>query len=261
MQNEQSRQLLADIGITNVDVTGDTRFDRVATIARQSKNLPVIETFVKSEPACKASDLNSLELSETNSQSERLEPRVFIAGSSWLPDEKIFIPYLNQHRDWKVIIAPHVIAESHISLILQLLGDRKVVRYTQLGADSSKELREAEVLIIDCFGLLSSIYKYGTVSYVGGGFGEGIHNLPEAAVWNIPVIFGPNNQKFREAQELKSCGGGIEITSYDDFAHVMDTFTDDPHVLQQSSDAAGNYVRSQSGATERLLQLLHESRK
>ena len=253
VQNEQSRQLLADIGITNVDVTGDTRFDRVATIARQSKHIPIVETFVRN-------GASAYENENLNCQLPQNSSRVFIAGSSWLPDEKIFLDYFNHHRDWKLVIAPHVIAESHLDMIMQqLIPDRKVVRYTQISG--AADIIDAEVLIIDCFGLLSSIYKYGTIAYVGGGFGDGIHNLPEAAVWNLPVIFGPNNHKFQEAQELKSCGGGIEITNADDFARVMDQFTDDPAALQHASDAAGNYVRSQSGATERLLQFLHESKK
>ena len=146
-------------------------------------------------------------------------------------------------------------------MIMQLLEGRKVVRYSQLRADDRQTLIDAEVLIIDCFGLLSSIYKYGDVAYVGGGFGEGIHNLPEAAVWSLPVIFGPNNHKFREAQELKACQGGFEITNADDFARIMDHFIADPEALHRASLAAGNYVKSQSGATEKLLQLLRDSKK
>lgn len=238
VQNEESKRLLASIGITNVDVTGDTRFDRVATIANQSKNIPAVATFVKNNPQ-----------------------KVFVAGSSWLPDEQIFLPYLAQHPEWKIIIAPHVIAENHIEMIMQLLKGRRVMRYSQLQVGDHAKLAEAEVLIIDCFGLLSSIYKYGTVAYVGGGFGVSIHNLPEAAVWNIPVIFGPNNHKFQEAQELKACQGGFEITSAEDFALIMNRFSADKQALKAASDAAGNYVRSQSGATERLLQLIRESKK
>lgn len=238
VQNEESKRLLATIGIHNVDVTGDTRFDRVATIANQSKDIPAVAAFVNKNPS-----------------------KVFVAGSSWLPDEKIFLPYFNQHRDWKLIIAPHVISENHIEMIMQLLEGRKVLRYSQLSTDDRQSLIDAEVLIIDCFGLLSSIYKYGTVAYVGGGFGVSIHNLPEAAVWNIPVIFGPNNHKFREAQELKACQGGFEITSQEDFAHIMEHFSEDSAALRAASDAAGNYVRSQSGATEKLLQLIRQSRK
>lgn len=236
VQNEQSKELLHSIGIDDVDVTGDTRFDRVMQIASQSKDIPVVETFKDSK-------------------------KVFVAGSSWLPDEEIFIPYLNAHPDWKVIIAPHVIDEEHLKQIEALLQGRKVLRYSVAQGRSQEELRQAEVLIIDCFGLLSSIYKYGEVAYVGGGFGVSIHNLPEAAVWSMPVIFGPNNKKFKEAYELKTCGGGIEIAGAEDFRNIMDEFAADQDKLAKASQAAGEYVKTHSGATEKLLQLLRQSKK
>lgn len=235
VQNEESKRLLHTVGIDNVDITGDTRFDRVLQIARQSKTITAVETFKDNKP-------------------------LFVAGSSWLPDEKIFIPYLGKHPDWKVVIAPHVIDEEHITQIMQLLEGRKVLRYSELKGVDDQTLRSAEVLIIDCFGLLSSIYKYGDVAYVGGGFGVSIHNLPEAAVWNIPVIFGPNNHKFKEAQELKACGGGIEICCENSFKEVMDRFIDNPDELRKAADAAGEYVRTHSGATEKLLQLVRQSK-
>ncbi len=236
VQNEQSKELLHSIGIDDVDVTGDTRFDRVMQIASQSKDIPVVETFKDSK-------------------------KVFVAGSSWLPDEEIFIPYLNAHPDWKVIIAPHVIDGEHLKQIEALLQGRKVLRYSVAQGRSQEELRQAEVLIIDCFGLLSSIYKYGEVAYVGGGFGVSIHNLPEAAVWSMPVIFGPNNKKFKEAYELKTCGGGIEIAGAEDFRNIMDEFAADQDKLAKASQAAGEYVKTHSGATEKLLQLLRQSKK
>jgi 3-deoxy-D-manno-octulosonic-acid transferase len=236
VQNEQSKELLHSIGIDDVDVTGDTRFDRVMQIASQSKDIPVVETFKDSK-------------------------KVFVAGSSWLPDEEIFIPYLNAHPDWKVIIAPHVIDEEHLKQIEALLQGRKVLRYSVAQGRSQEELRQAEVLIIDCFGLLSSIYKYGEVAYVGGGFGVSIHNLPEAAVWSMPVIFGPNNKKFKEAYELKTCGGGIEIAGAEDFRNIMDEFAADQDKLAKASQAAGEYVKTHSGATEKLLQFLRQSKK
>jgi 3-deoxy-D-manno-octulosonic-acid transferase len=229
VQNEESKRLLASIGITNVDVTGDTRFDRVATIANQSKNIPAVATFVKNNPQ-----------------------KVFVAGSSWLPDEQIFLPYLAQHPEWKIIIAPHVIAENHIEMIMQLLKGRRVMRYSQLQVGDHAKLAEAEVLIIDCFGLLSSIYKYGTVAYVGGGFGVSIHNLPEAAVWNIPVIFGPNNHKFQEAQALKQ-NGGFEIHDYEEFERQMNRFASDAQYLKEQGQLAGQFVKGQAGATAKVL--------
>lgn len=233
VQNEESKRLLGTLGIDNVMVTGDTRFDRVMQIAKESKSIPVVREFKNGR-------------------------KVFVAGSSWLPDEQIFLPYFAQHPDWKVIIAPHVIGESHLEQIMSLLEGRKVVRYTQIEADDAVTLGEAEVLIIDCFGLLSSIYKYGDVAYVGGGFGVGIHNLPEAAVWNLPVIFGPNHQKFQEANELKACGGGFAIEGKEDFHRVMDAFLASEDEMKRAADAAGHYVSSHSGATEKLLKLLRE---
>lgn len=233
VQNEESKRLLGTLGIDNVMVTGDTRFDRVMQIAKESKSIPVVREFKNGK-------------------------KVFVAGSSWLPDEQIFLSYFAQHLDWKVIIAPHVIGESHLEQIMSLLEGRKVVRYTQIEADDAVTLGEAEVLIIDCFGLLSSIYKYGDVAYVGGGFGVGIHNLPEAAVWNLPVIFGPNHQKFQEANELKACGGGIAIEGKEDFHRVMDAFMASEDEMKRAADAAGHYVSSHSGATEKLLKLLRE---
>ena len=226
VQNEQSRQLLAKIGITDVTITGDTRFDRVLQIKEQAKQLPVVETFIGDAP------------------------KVFVAGSSWPPDEDIFIRYFKEHPEWKLIIAPHVIGEDHLQQIEKLLEGRKVVRYTKAENSSSTTY---DVLIIDCFGLLSSIYHYGSVAYVGGGFGVSIHNTVEAAVWGVPVIFGPNNQKFQEAQELKACGGGLEISSYDDFARIMDRFTADEQVLGGAGEAAGNYVKTKAGATTKIL--------
>ena len=229
VQNEQSKELLNSIGITEVEITGDTRFDRVLQIKEAAKELPVVEAFASG--------------------------RLFVAGSSWLPDEEIFIKYFNEHRDWKLIIAPHVIGEDHLQQIEKLLEGRKVIRYTE-AAKTDSLLSTAEVLIIDCFGLLSSIYRYGQVAYVGGGFGVGIHNLPEAAVWDIPVFFGPNNERFQEAQELKKNGGGLEIHNYEEFAARMDELTADPTSLLKRGEAAGGYVKGNAGATEIILRQL-----
>ena len=232
VQNEESKNLLSGIGINCVDVVGDTRFDRVLQIKAAAKHLPIVEAFVGQngfESSCK---------------------KVFVAGSSWQPDEEIFIPFFNEHKDWKLIIAPHVIGEDHLKQIIKLLEERKVVRYTQA---TEENVREADVLIIDCFGLLSSIYHYGEVSYIGGGFGVGIHNTLEAAVWNIPVIFGPNNKKFREAQGLLLSNGGYEITNASDFAGIMNKFISDEATLAEAGNQAGKYVQSLAGATDKIL--------
>ena len=240
VQNEQSRELLAKIGITCATVVGDTRFDRVLQIKEQAKQLPI-------EPH--PQPLSQREGSEYSSS-----PKVFIAGSSWPPDEDIFIKYFNEHRDWALIIAPHVIGEDHLQQIEQKLEGWHITRYTSLTSPLAPwRGAGGEALIINCFGLLSSIYRYATVCYVGGGFGVSIHNTVEAAVWGKPVIFGPENQKFQEAQELKACGGGLEIGGYEDFERIMDDLTSDQTRLHQAGKAAGDYVKSKAGAVEKIL--------
>ena len=227
VQNMESKALLAKLGITDVDVVGDTRFDRVLQIKEASKQLPIVEQFT------------------AHAQ------KVFVAGSSWLPDEEIFIKYFDIHKDWKLIIAPHVISDEHLSQIFELLKGRRVVRYTEA---TEKNVKDAEVLIIDCFGLLSSIYHYGTVSYVGGGFGVGIHNVLEAAVWDIPVVFGPNNKHFQEAQGLMLVQGGFEINDYQSFRDLMMRFETDASFLQNAGENAGAFVKSRAGATAKVME-------
>ena len=232
VQNEKSRELLAKIGIDCVTVVGDTRFDRVLQIKDAARQLDTVERFLGQD-----------------------HPKVFIAGSSWPPDEEIFIRYFHEHPDWKLIIAPHVIDESHLQQIEKLLKGWNIARYTKAQAPSSAPNGAScpSALIIDCFGLLSSIYRYATVTYVGGGFGVSIHNTLEAAVWGKPVIFGPENQKFQEAQGLKQCGGGFEIKDFEDFARLMDRFDGDCDFLLDASQKAGDYVQSLAGATQKIL--------
>ena len=233
VQNEISKELLAKIGITAVSVVGDTRFDRVLQIKEAAKK---ISLFPDPSP-------------------NREGRKVFVAGSSWLPDEEIFIPWFKKHPEWTLIIAPHVISEDHLQQIENMLESFHVERYTKLTSQSPLSTWRGaggEALIIDCFGLLSSIYHYATVTYVGGGFGVGIHNTLEAAVWGVPVIFGPNNQRFQEAQGLKACGGGFEIKNAEDFKAVMQQFENE-QTLQEAGQKAGAYVGQMTGATKKIL--------
>lgn len=254
VQNEVSLQLLKGIGIDEATVVGDTRFDRVLQIKEQAKKLPIVEAFKGingkgdackddlSEDACKrvlSKDACKDDLAENGC-------KVFVAGSSWQPDEDIFIRFFNDHPDWKLIIAPHVIGEDHLAYILDKL-QMKAVRYTQATEQSAAEAR---CLIIDCFGLLSTIYRYGEIAYVGGGFGVGIHNVPEAAVWGIPVLFGPNNKRFQEAQDLLACKGSFEVTDYDSFNTIISRLISDDKFRHQCGEASANYVKSRSGATD-----------
>lgn len=238
VQNEESKRLLEGIGITAVDVVGDTRFDRVLQIKEAAKQLPICEAFRTGVASSQFADVPHHDF------------KVFVAGSSWPPDENIFIPFFNEHKDWRLLIAPHVIAEEHLKLILSLIKGKKVVRYTQT---TPEEAAEADVLIIDCFGLLSSMYNYGDVAYIGGGFGVGIHNTLEAAVWNMPVIFGPNNKKFQEAQGLLKSDGGFEINTYEDFSGLMSSLMNDEAFLKQAGDKAGAFVAHLAGATDKVL--------
>ena len=224
VQNEESKKLLAGIGVKNTTVVGDTRFDRVLDICAAAKQLPLVQKF-------------------------KGDTLTFVAGSSWGPDEDIFIKYFNAHPEMKLIIAPHVVNDGPLKEIMSKLN-RPCIRYTQA---TEENVQQADCLIIDCYGLLSSIYRYGEISYIGGGFGVGIHNVLEAAVYGIPVIFGPNNKKFREAQHLLANKGGFEINGYEDFEVLMDKFLSDEAYLKQSGQAAGDYVKNNSGAMEKIM--------
>ena len=224
IQNEQSRQLLAGIGITNVSVVGDTRFDRVSDIRLSAKELPIVEAFAQGK-------------------------KVLIAGSSWPKDEEFILDYFNHRDDIKLIIAPHEIHESHLLFIESRLK-RPTLRYTRA---TEATAATCDCLIIDCFGLLSSIYRYGTLAYVGGGFGAGIHNIAEAAVYDLPVIFGPNHRRFKEALELIACGGGFAIDSGEAFRATADRLLSDPDALAAASHNAGHYIASHTGATRLIL--------
>lgn len=283
VQNEVSLQLLKGIGIDEATVVGDTRFDRVLQIKEQAKELPIVEAFKGingkgdackddlSEDACKddlSEDACKYDLSEDACKDDLYEDackddlsengckgcKVFVAGSSWQPDEDIFIRFFNDHPDWKLIIAPHVIGEDHLAYILDKL-QMKAVRYTQATEQSAAEAR---CLIIDCFGLLSTIYRYGEIAYVGGGFGVGIHNVPEAAVWGVPVLFGPNNKRFQEAQDLLACKGSFEVTDYDSFNTIISRLISDDKFRHQCGEASANYVKSRSGATDIIMKSVVE---
>ena len=228
VQNEQSKQLLCSVNVKNVTVVGDTRFDRVIKILEQARQLPLIEAFVEGDR------------------------KVFVVGSSWGQDEAIYMSYFNAHKEWKLIIASHEVNDERVAAIVKQYAG-KCVRYSNAAME---DVRDADCLIIDCYGLLSSIYRYGNVAYVGGGFGVGIHNVLEAAVYGIPVLFGPNNRKFQEAQKLKACGGGIEIVGFNDIRDVMDRFASDASFLKAAGDAAGAYVADNAGASAKIFKAL-----
>lgn len=234
VQDDRSAELLKEFGITNVTVTGDTRFDRVLDVRKQARELPHVEHFVYGEEGKRIPTL--------------------IAGSSWPQDEEILIPYFNEHPEMKLIIAPHEIHREHLMYIESLLK-RPSVRLSEVMQDESL-LEGKDCLIVDSFGLLSSIYRYGTIAYIGGGFGAGIHNTLEAAVYGIPVIFGPKYQKFKEAKDLIKVGGGFSVSDKQSFYDKMDELLTYREVLEAAGNSAGNFVNSNVGATDMVLKKL-----
>ena len=227
VQNERSVELLRSIGVTdNVTIVGDTRFDRVIDIRNIAKSLPIVEQFAQAQDGAP-------------------QPFVLVAGSSWQPDEDILLDYVNRHPEIRLVIAPHVVNDTHIQEIEQKLTT-PALRYSKATPQNVQNYR---VLIIDGYGLLSSIYRYATVAYVGGGFGVGIHNVPEAAVYGIPVIIGPNHQRFAEAVALMENGGCKSIENAEDFTAIMDDFLANPSHVTAAGSAAGHYINQNAGAT------------
>lgn len=226
VQDEPSRRLLVEHGIEAVSATGDTRFDRVMEIAEEAKDIP--------EAAC-------------------LEGRVLVAGSSWPEDEVLLIPYFNEApSDFKLIIAPHEIHEEHLQTIEAKL-QRPFARYTEVKA--GRVTAPYECLIIDCFGLLSSIYRYGRYAYVGGGFGKSVHNTLEAAVYGIPVFFGPEIHKHREVRELCTEEVGFVLHTQAELAKLIARF-DQSQEARAVSSRARDYFATQRGATKTILKAL-----
>ena len=247
VQDEHSKELLATLGVNQVTVTGDTRFDRVIDIMKASKELPLVEEFTHRTENQRQ---NPTDIEKFNDRFP-----VLVCGSTWPVDEDFIIPYFNRNFRMKMVLAPHVVSEEHLKQIEQRLT-RPSVRYTKA---SIEDIAKAECLIIDCYGLLSSVYRYATVTYVGGGFGVGIHNVPEAAVYALPVIIGPNNEKFREAQQLLELGGCKEVNNGRDFEKLIDMFFAHPELKKRAGEAAGNYIKEHAGATEKIYQFVFQS--
>jgi 3-deoxy-D-manno-octulosonic-acid transferase len=211
-----------------VFITGDTRCDRVIDIAAHASEQELIKEFA-------------------------YDSMVLVAGSTWPEDEEILIPYINNvHTEWKLIIAPHEIDENRLRGIEKLLN-RPFVRYSAM---KNEDAGRVECIIIDSFGLLSSVYRYGQAAYIGGGFGVGIHNTLEAAVYGIPVLFGPNHTKFEEAQALIEAGAAFCISSQNDLEDELDKFLASNKTLTQAGENARNYVKEKSGGTAKILDVL-----
>ena len=230
VQNEESKELLASLGFDNVLVAGDTRFDRVAEIARAAKHIDVVERF-------------------------KGDNRLFVAGSTWGPDEELLIRLMNDNPEVKFVIAPHEMDEGRIAhLIEETRGG--TLRYTQCTPRTGYGSRQ--LLILDTVGLLSSVYGYATWSYIGGGFGVGIHNTLEAATFGLPVAFGPNYEKFKEARDLVTLGAARSISGYEQLRDWFIPLRDNEVFLQKTSRIARDYTTRHQGATSIIIQTIFQ---
>lgn len=236
VQDEESRELLAKYGIENVVVAGDTRFDRVSAVCAQAKELPVLYRFTEPE----ISPLTVV---------QQAPKQTIVAGSTWPEDEVLLQRYVATHPNVQLVLVPHELSAAHMHYIFNLFEGR-FVRYTQA---TPQNLTVSRVLLVDTMGLLSSIYRFAQVAYVGGGFGEGIHNIVEPAVYGLPVIFGPRHEKFREAQDMIRLGGGFAIKDYETFETAMDNALQNASAIGQISK---QYVQSELGATEHIYNAL-----
>lgn len=236
VQNEESRALLHGIAIDNVEVTGDTRFDQVANIRATRKPIPELEAFTAPVGGKR--------------------PVVMMAGSSWPLDEDVYAPWINAHPEVRLVIAPHEFDAERLERLKERFEN---------GAVLMSELKEnpdawkgKQVLVIDCFGLLSSAYAYCDVAYVGGGFGVGIHNINEPAVYGVPVIYGPNHHKFIEANEMAKVGCGLPITGRDTFEAVADKLFFDEAERKKRGDWSEQYIKSKLGATDKVYEAIFQ---
>ncbi|WP_290168583.1 3-deoxy-D-manno-octulosonic acid transferase [uncultured Muribaculum sp.] len=221
VQDEGSRELLAGIGIKNVTVAGDTRFDRVTDIMESCVEIPQAAALTRDASL------------------------TIVAGSTWPPDESNLLPCFNVHPGMKLIIAPHEVNEERIAAIESQLNRPSC----RLSTATPEEAAKCDCIIVDCYGKLSSAYRYGNIAYIGGGFGVGIHNLNEAAVYDIPVIFGPHYHKFKEARDLIKCKGGFSFSNKEEFDAIIEPIVNDKKLREQYGKNAGNYVKENLGAT------------
>ncbi|MBB6108114.1 3-deoxy-D-manno-octulosonic-acid transferase [Mucilaginibacter lappiensis] len=241
LQDESSKQLLNNLGITNVTVSGDTRFDRVWANAQNPKEIAGISEFKNGQ-------------------------KLFIAGSTWPEDEKLLATLPALYPDWKFIFAPHEIEEDRVNHLINLLPKGSAVKYSEWVENSKFKIQNSKdgsnlishishltSLVIDNIGMLSSLYAYGDIAYIGGGFGAGIHNTLEAAAFGLPVIFGPKYLKFNEARELIALKAGFSISDETQLKGIVDTLITDEAFYSTTSKKIYNYVQEHTGATKMIM--------
>jgi 3-deoxy-D-manno-octulosonic-acid transferase len=232
VQNEESMQLLKSHGIDSVSIAGDTRFDRVHAIAQESCRFTEVEDFLGQHPGNK----------------------VLLAGSSWEPDETNIKKFYDHYGErLTLILAPHVTSESHINAIVNLFGKSNCTRYTQM----TQRVAGSRILIVDTIGILSSLYRYADVAYIGGGFGRGIHNTLEAITFGKPVVFGPNYQKFKEAKDIIALGGGFSYCQYPQLQQILDRLLNDKEQYDKSAQVCTQYLDENLGSADKILSVVN----
>lgn len=237
VQDPSSLELLQNAGISHCSISGDTRFDRVVMISEKTEPVPFIGNF------CAGT-------------------KVIVAGSTWPGDEEVLSQYLKQNKDAKLIIAPHEVNPGHIKKVQTLFPDAVLYSDLKYGEENRPDNRfSKQILIIDTIGLLSRLYRYASITYVGGGYTkDGIHNILEAAVWGKPVLFGPNYHKYREGREMIVSGSAQSIATAEDLKRLADDLLDNENHLQEMSLQAKAYIDANTGATERIMQVIQEKR-
>ena len=224
VQDEQSVELLGRIGFRNVSKAGDTRFDRVAMIARNGKAMPLIEQFKGNN-------------------------HLVVAGSTWKPDDELLVEYIHTHPEIKFIIAPHETKQANIDRLISQLKT-PFICYT---AATEESVMNKQVLIVDTIGILSSVYRYADLAYIGGGFGVGIHNTLEAAIFGMPIIFGPNYLKFNEATTMVKLGVAFPISDYSKLKSVLDSLLSDTDKREKIAATCVNFTQQNLGATQTII--------
>lgn len=227
-QNMDSVHMLKWINITNAGLAGDTRFDRVVELPNQHKLITQIEQFVGTS-------------------------KTLVAGSTWKPDEELLQQLAHDNPQWKFILAPHEIHTTHIDEIIKLFG--KVILFSKFSSYTEDEIHRSNILIIDNIGMLSSLYYYGDITYIGGGFGVGIHNTLEAATYSKPVLFGPKYEKYQEAVDLMTLMAGFSISNYEELKNIFATLQNE-QIQQESGESAAKYVKQRAGATQIIMKYL-----
>jgi 3-deoxy-D-manno-octulosonic-acid transferase len=230
VQDDESKTLLNSIGIVNIIISGDTRFDRVYDILNNKKNIPLIDKF-------------------------KNKNQILIAGSTWLKDEVLIVNFINQNQNnnIKYIIVPHEINQDRIDFLIKEIKT-KTIRYSNLNEDN---IKEANVIIVDSIGLLSSLYQYGDIAYIGGGFGKGIHNILEPAVFGLPIIFGTNYFRFKEAKDLVRKKGAFVIHNQTEFNNTINSLISENEKMSQAGNICKEYVAENIGATNKILEYIY----